>query len=282
MNMSRRRRSGFSLTELLTVVGVIGVLLGVLMPALASVRAAQRRTAEMTAARQLMIAYVGYATDNDDMVLPGHKPGLRARDHRGRPVGDQPGARYPWRIAPYLATTIEALYIGSQGELLEEAKQRGEDEYVYTVSLSPSLGLNATWVGGHQGAGQMGFDRRFIDAVGRFYVETMSEVRRPSQLMVFTSARGEDPFVRGIGPVEGFHRTQSPRFLATDGDRWSESFEAEEMPEKFGFVSPRYGGEAVAAFVDAHVDTLGEVALRDMRHWANGATTPEYGLEAGN
>jgi len=271
--------SGFTLVEMLTVVGVIGVLLGVVLPTVSSVRVTQRKTAEMAAARQLMVAYIAYATDNDDLVLPGHKAGLRARDDHGHVVQDEPASRYPWRIAPYLSSSIDALYLGSQRELLEEARQTGEEEYVYTISLSPSLGLNATWVGGHQGAGQMGFDQRFIDAVGRFYVSYISEVRSPAQLLVFASARGEDPLTRGVGPVEGFHRVQSPRFLASDGDRWSETFDPQDLPADFGFVSPRHDGLAVTAFADGHVDALGDPGLRDMRHWANWAKTSDYGLE---
>src|SRR5690606_32700652 len=64
-----RRRSAFSLTEMLIVIGIIGLLIAVLLPALAMSRASARRVACMNNMRNLGIGGQAYATNNGG-VLP--------------------------------------------------------------------------------------------------------------------------------------------------------------------------------------------------------------------
>lgn len=61
--MSRRR--GFTMVELLVVVGIIVLLMGILLPALGKVRESARRTACMSNLRQLTQAWLAYAADHD-------------------------------------------------------------------------------------------------------------------------------------------------------------------------------------------------------------------------
>ena len=64
---SASRRHGFSLIELLVVIAVIGVLLGLVAPALARTRAAARRTVCLNNLRMLHLACEQYKNDNNDL-----------------------------------------------------------------------------------------------------------------------------------------------------------------------------------------------------------------------
>jgi prepilin-type N-terminal cleavage/methylation domain-containing protein len=58
------RRKGFTLVELLVVIGIIALLIAMLMPALQRARDQANRTQCMSNMRQLTIAYLQYSTEN--------------------------------------------------------------------------------------------------------------------------------------------------------------------------------------------------------------------------
>ncbi len=62
---ARRACAGFTLVELLVVISIIGILVGLLLPAVQSARAAGRRTQCQNNIRQLAIGVLGYVTANN-------------------------------------------------------------------------------------------------------------------------------------------------------------------------------------------------------------------------
>src|SRR4051794_39517009 len=77
------RFEGFTLIEILVVLGVIAVLLAILIPAAISVRERSRSAVCLSNLRQIGQAVVMYANDNHDRVIPAdlrapafvHQPG---------------------------------------------------------------------------------------------------------------------------------------------------------------------------------------------------------------
>jgi prepilin-type processing-associated H-X9-DG protein/prepilin-type N-terminal cleavage/methylation domain-containing protein len=65
-------RKAFSLVELLVVIGVIAVLLGILLPALTSVRAAGRSTACLSNLRQIGTLFQLYTANNQGSYPPAY------------------------------------------------------------------------------------------------------------------------------------------------------------------------------------------------------------------
>ena len=71
--MNAARRKGFTLVELLVVIGIIAVLVGILLPALAKSREAANRTACLSNLRQVYAAFHFYALDNGYQVPIGYR-----------------------------------------------------------------------------------------------------------------------------------------------------------------------------------------------------------------
>jgi len=66
------QKVGFTLIELLIVIAIIGILAALIFPVFASVRDKARQTACLSNARQMGIALMEYAGDNDDHFMPRH------------------------------------------------------------------------------------------------------------------------------------------------------------------------------------------------------------------
>ncbi len=63
-----RRKKGFTLVELLVVIGIIAVLIAILLPAMATARSQLRFAMCQSNLRQLSQAMLNYSTDNDGWV----------------------------------------------------------------------------------------------------------------------------------------------------------------------------------------------------------------------
>jgi prepilin-type processing-associated H-X9-DG protein len=228
-----------------------------------------------------------YANENKGQVLPGYAtdgmvsggPGsMNVTDEHGTRLTGQVARRYPWRLAPALDFNFRGLY--DDPAIIERYENQADRPYV--VSVSPSYGINADFVGGKAAPG-FGFNTNALRAWGPFYVTRLDQVRQSDRLSVFASARGVDATRGGgsgggdgTGVVPGFHMVSSPYLQAS---RWEAAAYAEDLPpEAHGNVHPRHSGKANVAHADGHISPLGIDDLRDMTRWSNQATRADWVL----
>ena len=173
------KRRGFTLVELLVVIAIIAILMAILMPALRLAREQGKRVVCLSNLKQLMLAWILYADDFDDMIVNGdggHWHGNEApwvgkcwhnnyRNGAQLPVQDQRIAIEEGALWPY-CTNVK-LYrcpTGYRGELL-----------TYTIMDS----MNAyPQPGDPRGRGPEA-------VIDRLIIKNRAQIRRPSKRIVF-------------------------------------------------------------------------------------------------
>ena len=269
--------SGFTIVELLVVIGVISAVIALVIQGAGTLRTTAERAREMAAGRALAQAWTSYAMDHLGEVLPGYAAGLDAFDPLGNrvDVDSSPVAakRWPWRLTPYLGDDISSLYSDGQNFRQKGLSTEDNSSMLYEVSVFPSFGMNSIFVGGDENYG--GSSDIFTEVFGQFYVKKLSTVRRPDRLVVFATARSRTDIDSGNSPIyEGFFRILPP---AWSTPIWA-SEHNEEDPQSSGMLSDRHQSKVITASVDGRVDLDTISDLRDMRRWSDAATREDWVL----
>ena len=272
----------FTVTELLVVIGLVAILAALLIPAAATAHRAAARASELSAARQVTQAWTAYAIDQQGQLIPGFKNGLPAFEPDGTPIpidsyggGATIAARWPWRLAPYFAGDMRALYVGDHGEFLSRLGGGDHGEMLYFASLYPSFAMNSTWVGGD--SERMGFQPHTLPSgaphpLARFYISRLAQFTHPQRVSVFVSSRTAATVDGQTLP--GYFRVESPWLVQS---QWGARYDPDD-PVSCGNVRARWGDEAVVATADGAVEGIAIESLRDMRRWADQADTVDFRL----
>lgn len=285
--ISTSRSLGFTLIETLVVMLIISILTAILVPAVSKATQVCRATREMAAGQQLMVAYLAYANDSRGRVLPGLPTASMVQtgvvNASGETLTGPPAQRYPWRIAPYINYNFRGLY-ASNRQVADMVERQAYFQSLgvntdYIISLYPSLALNVAFVGGSERHG--GWDPLFTSRFGRVYLEKDSDANRPGDVIVFASARAEAlPGLLSEPTAEGHFRLEPPRFAASQPLAWEASYDPKSVlpGSNSGFVSLRNLNRAVTTRFDGHATQMDWDALRDMRSWADQATSADWGV----
>ncbi len=225
--MLTEKKKAFSLVELLVVISVIALLMAILMPALVAARSQAYAAVCKSNLRQLLIAGIGYATENDSFYVPAasdmwDSSGGHHRWHGVRDNKDEPFDPLKSPLVGYLAE-------GKVKECPEKVK------FIKGLSWSVSFeqgcggyGYNMTYLGSRLWQGGI----ISMSAYKAAYAETtrMEEVRRPSETLMFADTAmsidgqylieysfAEPPFYVYEGkPVTSFYLSPSIHFRHRD------------------------------------------------------------------
>lgn len=300
MSLKVRAKSGFTLIELLVVIAIIALLIGILLPSLGKVQNVKRALKEQSNAHQLLIGWSTYAADYKDRVIPGYQhwdwahpqpatspafPHRMTPPHPNNPTTFMEGTPvkpWPWRFIG--ATSLDPSILVFEPKRLSKLRGLGTTAGwdVYTFSTSPSMGYNAVYVGGHylHGAFHNNNDSSNPRPPGTFYVAQLPRVKSPAELIVFASSRGPtaDPLGEGYYYVKGPAAAPEGMRATSASGGWiaSNTWNATQSANSWGYMSMRHSSRAVTASVDGHVELQTLEQLRDMRKWSNFADRKDW------
>ncbi len=214
--------TGFTLIELLVVIAVIALLTAILMPALGAARSGGRALACQSNLRQLLIAGIGYATENDGFYVPAasdmwDNAGLN-RWHGRRDSLDEPFDPLKGPLVGYLA----------DGQVKECPRKvefvRGRDWSANFEQGCGGYGYNMTYIGSRMWQNGVNSSQTWKDSYARTTRST--EIASPGRTLMFADTAmsksqnilieysfAEPPFTVQYGrPVTSFYMSPSVHF----------------------------------------------------------------------
>lgn len=141
----RRRRRGFTLVELLVVIGIISVLIGILLPALNRARQQARQVACASNVRQIGIGFLMYANENKQR-FPYHADlgGMHTEDWIHWQAGAPNRDIRQSAIAPQLGNFNPAVFRCPSDEYETRPRVLTQYPYVYSYTFNFLFSSNAS------------------------------------------------------------------------------------------------------------------------------------------
>lgn len=144
-------KKGFTLIELLVVIAIIAILAAILFPVFAKARDKARQATCLSNTKQLTLALLMYADDNDETLAPGYSSS-----------GTGPGNAVPnangsdgWPMATIWPSSILS-YVKSTKIFHCPNDNQGRDGYSYAATDEPTGGAMLGWYSWDSSSGQLG------------------------------------------------------------------------------------------------------------------------------
>ncbi|UCD76720.1 MAG: type II secretion system protein [Phycisphaerales bacterium] len=298
MFRSPKRRCGFTLVEMLVVIGIIGLLMAILMPALGGVKKRSRKANELNNIRQINFAWNAYAAANESAAVPAYldpagSPNVFDRwdlfyefpNHATIP--EDVAAPWTWRLMQYLDYNHEIIH-----SYREEDDPSLDNMILEAVEVAnePAFGYNGYYTGGWWSMTVLEPPNPPVP-LPRFYaatdlegkpisvvVKSLGQIQRQSDYITFCSS---SEMIAGLHKQARDNAPGSflvvPPTLA-DVPQWEGYIEVNALNLLENTHAPigRYTGAVAVLFADGHADSQAPSRLDDARMWINVADTPDF------
>jgi len=236
--MCKKESKAFTLIELLVVISIIALLMAILMPALGAARSGSRALACKSNLRQLLLANIGYATENDGFYVPAasdmwDNAGLH-RWHGKRDTLDE-------RFDPLRGPLIGYLADGRVKECpLRVEFVKGQDWNTNFEQGCGGYGYNMTYIGSRTSQSAAGSVQAWKDSYAM--TARMTEIAAPAMTLMFA-----DTAMAKSGKSLIEYSFAEPPFTVYNGRLVTEFF----MSPSIHF---RHRNQANIGWADGHVE----------------------------
>lgn len=179
--------AGFTLVELLVVIGIIAILIALLLPALTAAREAAKSTQCASNLRQLATAAIGYAAENRGFFPPAHYKYTTENLHRWHGTRATTSEPFDFEGSPLRKWLVAGL---KQCPSFEPARPGFE-------AAAGGYGYSNNFVGSRIAADNFTFTHASIDTPMK---QTM--IRRSSEKLMFADVAFADPMLIEYSFVE--------------------------------------------------------------------------------
>ncbi len=227
------RDRGFTIVELLVVIGIIAILLALLAPALGGAIRRSHKFEETNGLREIAKAWNLYANAFSGAALPGfleHSPSMQGPSpgwnveyeyHTPAPgpsgttsiiIPQDIAAPWTWRLLPYLSYDHDVIHRHLDEPNVDQSNMTEATE-AQEIAYEPGFGYNGYYVGGWWEMMNIGGNDvpryRFFGATAdlngddsidpnefaRVVVRSISQIRRSTEIVVFCSSSEVEPGV---------------------------------------------------------------------------------------
>jgi len=269
-------RKAFTLIELLVVIAIIAILAAILFPVFAQAKAAAKKAAGTSNAKQLTLGVIMYENDVDDTVPPATS---WAATGNGYPLCF--GAANCFADWTYLCVP----YIKSSGVFYDPQAPSTPDTYfptIITATSWPNFGYNYVYLSPWDGAHQKPIQATSPDAPASTVM--LAERGAAAELtsgqpnfwgFTFTTA-ADGPLISGT--VEVPNCGPIPQACASNWGVGSfcNTCTTYEAGNTTGGMAVRAGGQSIVSFMDGHVKAMTPSALAIGTNWSK--TLPQANL----
>jgi len=189
LDNSTRKRHGFTLVELLVVIGIVAMLMGILLPALGKARDAAKMTQCASNIRQLFAAVSLYVNDNHGFCPPAHYDFITKNLHRWCGTRTTISGEFDFSGSPIRKYLADGAVRRCPSLEVPDAPDAFEKS-------SGGYGYNNTYIGSSTGV-----PRASAGVVGLFQYESrvvnlpakLSMLRKSSETIIFTDSAIANP-----------------------------------------------------------------------------------------